>query len=84
VAYSKAPFGGPEQVYAYISRYTHRVAIANSRLVSLEQGKVTFKARDNDNPGKHRMVCLEAHEFIRRFMRHLYCPGALSGSGTTE
>jgi hypothetical protein len=52
VAYSKSPFKEPEQVYSYISRYTHRVAIANSRLVSLEHGKVTFKARDNDNPGK--------------------------------
>jgi hypothetical protein len=71
VVYSKAPFGGPEQVYSYISRYTHRVAIANSRLVGCQNGKVTFKARDNENPGKHRMVCLDATEFIRRFLQHV-------------
>ena len=75
VVYSKAPFGGPGQVYSYISRYTHRVAIANSRLVKCQDGQVTFKARDNDNPGKHRLVCLHADEFIRRFMQHVLPKG---------
>ena len=75
VAYSKSPFNGAEQVYSYLSQYTHRVAIANGRLVSMEHGKVTFKARDNANPGKHRLVSLDASEFIRRFMQHVLPKG---------
>jgi Putative transposase len=71
VVYSKSPFDGAEQVYSYLSQYTHRVAIANGRLKGCENGKVTFKARDNANPGKKRLVSLEAVEFIRRFMQHV-------------
>jgi hypothetical protein len=52
VVYSKEPFGEPEQVYGYLSRYTHRVAISNHRLVSCQEGQVTFRARDNNNPQK--------------------------------
>ena len=75
VAYSKSPFKGAEQVYSYLSQYTHRVAIANGRLVSMEHGKIIFKARDNENPGKHRLVSLDAPEFIRRFLQHLLPKG---------
>jgi len=75
VVYCKEPFGGAQQVYAYLSRYTHRVAISNHRLVSCRNGQVTFKARDNNSPGKHRRVTLPAEEFIRRFLLHVLPSG---------
>jgi hypothetical protein len=70
VVYAKPPFGGPEQVLAYLSRYTHRVAIANSRLVSVESGKVTFRWRDYQHGRRPRHMTLDAGEFIRRFLLH--------------
>lgn len=70
VVYAKPPFGGPEQVLAYLSRYTHRVAIANSRLVSMEGGKVTFRWRDYRHGRRPRRMTLDAGEFIRRFLLH--------------
>lgn len=70
VVYAKPPFGGPEQVLAYLSRYTHRVAIANSRLVSMEGGKVTFRWRDYRHGRRPRAMTLDAGEFIRRFLLH--------------
>ena len=70
VVYAKPPFGGPEQVLAYLSRYTHRVAIANSRLVSMEGGKVTFRWRDYRHGRRPRAMTLDASEFIRRFLLH--------------
>jgi hypothetical protein len=70
VVYAKPPFGGPEQVLAYLSRYTHRVAIANSRLVSMADGKVTFRWRDYRHGRRPRAMTLEAGEFIRRFLLH--------------
>lgn len=70
VVYAKPPFGGPEQVLAYLSRYTHRVAIANSRLVSLDGGRVTFRWRDYRHGRRHRQMTLDAGEFIRRFLLH--------------
>lgn len=70
VVYAKPPFGGPEQVLAYLGRYTHRVAIANSRLVSLADGKVTFRWRDYRHHGKTKLMTLDADEFIRRFLLH--------------
>ena len=75
VVYSKRPFDGAKQVYSYISQYTHRVAIANGRLIGCQNSMVSFKARDNDNPGKHRVVSLEADEFIRRFLLHVLPKG---------
>jgi hypothetical protein len=75
VVYSKESFGGPQQVYTYVSRYTHRVAISNHRLVSCQNGKVTFHARDNSNPQKPRQVTLPAIEFIRRFLLHVLPSG---------
>lgn len=70
VVYAKAPFGGPEQVLAYLGRYTHRVAIANSRLISLSDGKVRFTWKDYRQDGKTKTMALDADEFIRRFLLH--------------
>jgi hypothetical protein len=70
VVYAKPPFGGPEQVLAYLGRYTHRVAIANSRLLSLADGKVRFTWKDYRQDGKTKVMTLEADEFIRRFLLH--------------
>lgn len=75
VVYSKEPFGGPQQVYTYVSRYTHRVALSNHRLLSYQNGQVTFKASDNSNPQKPRRVTLPALEFIRRFLLHVLPSG---------
>lgn len=70
VVYAKPPFGGPEQVLAYLGRYTHRVAIANSRLVSVTDRKVAFRWRDYRHHGKAKAMTLDANEFIRRFLLH--------------
>jgi hypothetical protein len=74
VVYAKEAFGGSHQAFHYLSRYTHRVAISNQRLVSLADGKVSFRARDNTRPGRQRLVTLTAPEFIRRFLRHVLPP----------
>lgn len=71
VVYAKQPFGGPEQVFRYLGLYTHKVAISNHRLVEMTDGKVTFLARDNSNPGRKRLVTLTTQEFIRRFLLHV-------------
>ena len=70
VVYAKPPFGGPEQVLAYLARYTHRVAIANTRLLSLDDGKVRFTWKDYRHAAKTKVMTLEAVEFIRRFLLH--------------
>jgi hypothetical protein len=70
VVYAKPPFGGPEQVLAYLSRYTHRVAIANSRLIKLEDGRVSFRWRDYRHGAQSKVMTLTAEEFIRRFLLH--------------
>src|SRR5579859_5522280 len=74
VVYSKPPFGGPEQVLKYLSRYTHRVAISNSRLISLDNGQVSFRWRNyrNDQIG---VMTIGAVEFLRRFLQHVLPPG---------
>lgn len=71
VVYSKRPFGGPEQALRYLGRYTHRVAISNHRLVSLADGKVTFRWRDSAHQNKQRLMTLSVDEFLRRFLLHL-------------
>ena len=73
VVYSKRPFGGPQAVLAYLSRYTHRVAISNSRLISLDDNGVTFKWKDYRAKGRERakVMTLATHEFIRRFLVHV-------------
>jgi hypothetical protein len=75
IAYAKRPFGGPEQVLAYLSRYTHRIAISNSRIESFENGHVTFRWRDyaDENRLKHSRVA--AVEFLRRFLMHVLPDG---------
>jgi Putative transposase/Transposase zinc-binding domain len=73
VVYAKRPFGGPEAVLAYLSRYTHRVAIANSRLIALDDTGVTFRWKDYRLEGRARfkLMTLAVHEFIRRFLIHI-------------
>ena len=73
VVYSKRPFGGPEAVLAYLSRYTHRVAIANSRLIAFNRNGVTFKWKDYRIKGRDRykLMTLAINEFIRRFLIHV-------------
>jgi hypothetical protein len=70
VVYAKPPFAGPEPVLAYLSRYTHRVAIANSRLTRLSGGEVEFTWKDYRDSGKTKVMALSADEFIRRFLLH--------------
>ncbi len=71
VAYSKAPFGGPEQVLEYLGRYTHRVAITNNRIQSIDNGIVTFSYRDRSDDNKVKELTLPVEEFIHRFLLHI-------------
>jgi len=77
VVYAKRPFAGPEAVLAYLSRYTHRVAISNSRLVALDARGITFRWKDYrvDGPTRHKTMTLEAGEFMRRFLLHVLPSG---------
>ena len=77
VVYAKEPFAGPEQVLRYLSRYTHRVAISNRRLVSVDEKGVTFKYKDYriEGPGRYKTMTLAADEFIRRFLMHVVPKG---------
>jgi Putative transposase/Transposase zinc-binding domain len=69
--YAKRPFGGPEQVLAYLGRYTHRVAISNHRLLALNDGNVTFSWKDYARGNQQRPMTLKTDEFIRRFLLHV-------------
>jgi hypothetical protein len=73
VVYAKPPFGGPEAVLAYLSRYTHRVAISNSRLISADANTVTFKWKDYrvKSGDKQSAMRIATDEFIRRFLIHV-------------
>ena len=71
VVYAKAPFGGPEPVLKYLARYTHRVAISNSRLLSLENGQVSFQWKDYADQNRTKTMTLDAVEFMRRFLLHV-------------
>ncbi len=75
IAYAKRPFAGPEQVLEYLGRYTHRVAISNNRILSIDNGKVTFTYRDRQNNNEIRTRTLAADEFIRRFLLHILPAG---------
>ena len=75
VVYAKPPFGGPEQVLKYLARYTHRVAISNQRLLSLADGRVTFRYKDYAGGHRLRSMTLSAEEFLRRFMQHVLPKG---------
>jgi len=71
IVYSKPPFAGPEVVLKYLARYTHRVAISNSRLVSFEDDKVAFRWKDYSDGDREKTMTLDAEEFIRRFLLHV-------------
>jgi hypothetical protein len=71
VVYAKPPFGGPQQVLKYLARYTHRVAISNRRLLTLQNGAVTFRWKDYAQGNKPAVMTLQATEFIRRFLLHV-------------
>ena len=75
ITYSKQPFGGPEQVLEYLGRYTHRVAITNNRILSIEGGEVTFNYRDRSDENKVKAKTVKAEEFIRRYLLHILPKG---------
>lgn len=71
VVYCKPTFKSPLHVIEYLGRYTHRVAISNSRIVKMEHGKVTFRWKDYRDNNKNKLMTLDANEFIRRFLLHI-------------
>ena len=75
IAYAKPPFADPQQVLEYLGRYTHRVAISNHRIISMDNGRVTFTYKDRKNKNQIKQMTLDAHEFIRRFLLHLLPKG---------
>jgi hypothetical protein len=75
VVYAKPPFGGPERVLAYLARYTHRTAIANSRIVAVDDDHVAFSYKDYRRGGRSGVMRLAPHEFIRRFLLHVLPDG---------
>jgi Putative transposase len=75
VVYAKRPFGGPEVVLKYLSRYTHRVAISNRRILFVGDGAVRFAYRDYADGNRHKVMELRAEEFLRRFLLHVLPPG---------
>jgi Putative transposase/Transposase zinc-binding domain len=75
IVYAKPPFGGPEQALAYLARYTHRAAIANSRLVAAGDDDVAFSYKDYRRQGRRRIMRLSPDEFIRRFLLHVLPDG---------
>ena len=75
VVYAKRPFAGPAQVLEYVGRYTHRVAISNNRLLSMDNGQVDFTWKDYRHHGKSKVMTLSTDEFIRRFLLHVLPKG---------
>jgi hypothetical protein len=77
VVYCKEPFAGPEQVLRYLSRYTHRVAISNRRLIAADDGGISFRWKDYriSGPARWKTMTLAPHEFIRRFLIHVLPKG---------
>jgi len=75
VVYAKVPFGGPEHVLQYLARYTHRVAISNHRILSVDETKVTFQWKDYAHHNKRRTMTLTCEEFLRRFLQHVLPKG---------
>ena len=77
VVYAKKPFSGPAAVLAYLARYTHRVAISNSRLIAAGATGITFKYKDYrvEGPERYKVMTLATHEFIRRFLLHVLPKG---------
>ena len=75
VVYAKPPFGGPQQVLKYLARYTHRVAISNSRIVGVTDGRVTFQYKDYADEHRSKVMTLSGVEFLRRFVQHVLPKG---------
>ena len=75
IVYAKAPFGGPEHVLQYLARYTHRVAISNHRLLSVDDHHVTFRWKDYAHHSRSRAMTLTPEEFLRRFLQHVLPKG---------
>jgi hypothetical protein len=75
VVYAKPPFGGPQHVLEYLGRYTHRVAISNNRLIDFADGKVSFRWKDYRHDSRKKVMCLDAQEFMRRFLLHVLPSG---------
>jgi hypothetical protein len=75
IVYAKPPFGGPQYVLHYLARYTHRVAISNHRLVSFQNGQVSFRWKDYAHGGKQRIMTLSADDFLQRFLLHVLPKG---------
>jgi hypothetical protein len=75
IVYAKPPFGGPRQVLDYLGRYTHRVAISNNRLIDFVDGRVAFAWKDYRHESRRKVMCLEAQEFVRRFLLHVLPAG---------
>jgi len=75
IAYAKRPFAGPQQVLEYLGRYTHRVAISNNRIISINNGRVTFTYKDRQQNNEIKKMTLDADEFIRRFLLHVLPKG---------
>jgi hypothetical protein len=75
VVYAKPPFGGPEHVLQYLARYTHRVAISNHRILSLDESHVSFRWKDYAHHNKNRTMTLTPEEFLRRFLQHVLPKG---------
>lgn len=71
VVYCKEPFSNPMRVMEYLGRYTHRIAISNQRIIGVKNGKVSFRWKDYADQNKHKVMELEAEEFIRRFLLHV-------------
>jgi hypothetical protein len=77
VVFSKPPLAGPEQVLKYLGRYTYRIAISNGRLISMKDGKVSFRWKDRAHGDKEKTLTLEAGEFMRRFLLHVIPEGLM-------
>jgi hypothetical protein len=75
VVFAKRPFGGPEHIIQHLARYTHRVAIANGRLLEMRDGQVVFRWRDSADGNQQKLMTLNAVEFIRRFLLHVLPSG---------
>ncbi|MCP4601229.1 MAG: hypothetical protein GY847_12015 [Proteobacteria bacterium] len=75
VIYAKAPFAGPDQVLRYLGQYTHRIAISNHRLVSMEGRQVTFRYKDRADDNKQKTMTLDAVDFLLRFLTHIMPKG---------
>jgi hypothetical protein len=75
VVFAKRPFAGPSQILDYLGRYTHRVAIANGRLLDCQNGRVSFRWKDYRAQNKSKAMTLDANEFMRRFLMHVLPKG---------